>query len=35
MGLRVWVWEEEMYCGSMKNGNWIEYAIGGGESVLW
>jgi hypothetical protein len=21
----VWVWEEEMNCGNMKNGNWIEY----------
>jgi hypothetical protein len=23
-GLRVWVWEEGMWCDSMKNGNWIE-----------
>jgi hypothetical protein len=24
MELREWVLEEEMYCGNMKNGYWIE-----------
>jgi hypothetical protein len=32
-GLRVW--EEEMYCGNMKNGNWIEKVSEGVGSVLW